>query len=462
MNHDTSQERLQKRIQTRRLPSVLLALTAGLGLLVPPVAAEDPPAASTGTATDATAGQATEATAANTDGNNAGTANADSATTADTAAPPPAPPRVTPDTGKNRRTAVYQYLQGTLIAGERVKLVANDEPFGGLFVQESAGKPQGAALILHDRDQHLLWPEMIAPLQQQLPQYGWATLTIELTDAPLYQVPPASQYKPAGTQETPADGAPTANNGTTATAATTTDSAASPAAATSPASNDVQPPPPPQAAADTPPAPAGPDTGTPSTSSDTPGTTPDTGSTANNSQAPVGDTSTPVAAEPKPLTLQQRQAIWQAQTMARITAAMDYLETRGQLNRVVIASGHNSSWAIRYVQEHTELNEKGDAQAGLNLVLLQANNHPAAALPLISSLPEIVVPVLDVISSQYPPDLPEAEIEARAGAMRHQRHARYRQYKLVTVAGRIDNDELVRLVRGWLKTNAAGTELGRR
>ena len=428
-------------------------------LLIPAatVLGEDPPAGTPATTDTAVTGSA--ATPATADGNTpTDSTPTDSAPTDSTqtdnkpadSAPPP--PRVTPVPSARRQQAVRDYLQNSPIRGERVDLTTAETGFMGLFVQETRGKPQGAALILHDDTQHLLWPEMIAPLQQQLPGFGWATLTIEIDDAPGARVAAASQYEVSAPDNTTNSDNTTSSASPAATDTTATATTA-PNEATATSTSETPPPTPPETTSNSadnePPLP-------------TPAAAPETAVNPGATDGTAATATSPATAEPAAPTLAERQARWLADTEARIQAAMAWLESRGQLNRVIIASGHNSSWAIQYIRANSELNEKGEAKPGLALVLMQANNHPLAPMPLTSSLPELAVPVLDVVSGQYPHDLPQAEIDARAGAMRHQQRRRYRQYELGIVAGRIDNDDLVRSVRGWLKTNAAGTELGRR
>jgi hypothetical protein len=48
---------------------------------------------------------------------------------------------------------------------------------------------QGAVLLLHDKEQHANWPEMIQPLSTRLPKYGWMTLALSLPDELRVQLP---------------------------------------------------------------------------------------------------------------------------------------------------------------------------------------------------------------------------------------------------------------------------------
>jgi len=64
--------------------------------------------------------------------------------------------------------------------GEAVWLTAGSDRFPGIYSQQLSEKAQGAALILHGMGEHPDWPEVIAPLRLQLPEHGWATLSILL------------------------------------------------------------------------------------------------------------------------------------------------------------------------------------------------------------------------------------------------------------------------------------------
>jgi hypothetical protein len=48
---------------------------------------------------------------------------------------------------------------------------------------------QGAILLLHDKEQHADWPQIIGPLRKSLPKYGWFTLAVNLPDELRVQLP---------------------------------------------------------------------------------------------------------------------------------------------------------------------------------------------------------------------------------------------------------------------------------
>jgi len=49
--------------------------------------------------------------------------------------------------------------------------------------------PQGAVLLLHDKEQHADWPYLIHPLRTKLPDSGWYTLSVNLPSEIIREVP---------------------------------------------------------------------------------------------------------------------------------------------------------------------------------------------------------------------------------------------------------------------------------
>ena len=77
---------------------------------------------------------------------------------------------------------------------EQVRLLkAVDLEFLGLYI-ESVGQPQGAAVVVHGAGHHPDWPEVISPLRNGLPDYGWASLSIQMPGTDLNA--PAEEYAP--------------------------------------------------------------------------------------------------------------------------------------------------------------------------------------------------------------------------------------------------------------------------
>jgi len=71
-----------------------------------------------------------------------------------------------------------------LIIGEAVKLKAGNIEFLGIFAEHATEKAMGGAIILHGIGAHPAWPEVIQPLRTQLPDHGWATLSLQMPILP--------------------------------------------------------------------------------------------------------------------------------------------------------------------------------------------------------------------------------------------------------------------------------------
>jgi len=65
-------------------------------------------------------------------------------------------------------------------ATELFWLETMDNSFVALFNRHKIGEVKGAAIILHSIGGHADWPEVISPLRNMLPKFGWSTLSIQL------------------------------------------------------------------------------------------------------------------------------------------------------------------------------------------------------------------------------------------------------------------------------------------
>ena len=86
------------------------------------------------------------------------------------------------DTAKEQRWA--DQIADSLIDGEAVWLEAGGHKFLAIYTPADAPEVRGAAILLHGIGAHPDWPEVIHPLRTALPQYGWATLSIQLPILP--------------------------------------------------------------------------------------------------------------------------------------------------------------------------------------------------------------------------------------------------------------------------------------
>ncbi len=71
-----------------------------------------------------------------------------------------------------------------LIVGEATKLKAGATEFLAIFAEHNTEKAMGGAIILHGIGAHPIWPEVIQPLRTQLPDHGWATLSLQMPILP--------------------------------------------------------------------------------------------------------------------------------------------------------------------------------------------------------------------------------------------------------------------------------------
>lgn len=368
------------------------------------------------------------------------TATDETTTADDDTTPPSSPPlqRFSPQVAAQRHASVLQHLKLYGRSQEAVQLVAGNTPFHGLYLAETMGKPQGGVLLLHDREQHGHWPSVTGPLREYLPQYGWATFAIELPSEPPGQLPPRPDYQAPADSE---NAEQTDENITPEEKTTNSqqEELANDAADSTGIAASGNPQPSPQASnselSDNEPA-------LPKLNG-----LPELPSAADSSGQPEDDTN------------ESRQQYFQQQMIARINAAVNYLASRGQLNLVIIANGSSASWAVNFVlQQQQRLLSEDKEVRGNTLILIDPLQSRYNQIYLEQELKELEVPILDLItdlntSTPY-------KNQQRAGLMRHKQRADYQQIKLSTPD--LNNDQhhmLKRRVRGWLKTNAAGTEL---
>ncbi len=49
-----------------------------------------------------------------------------------------------------------------------------------LYQADRSGRPQGAAILIHEASTHADWPAVIHPLREGLPDHGWSTLSLQI------------------------------------------------------------------------------------------------------------------------------------------------------------------------------------------------------------------------------------------------------------------------------------------
>jgi hypothetical protein len=247
-----------------------------------------------------------------------------------------APLHYLPNLSKKRAQSLMRYLELMDRENEVVYFPSTNQDYYGLFLEESAGNPQGGVLILHDNQQHGHWPDIITPLREYLPQYGWATLSLELPDEPARQ----------RIARTTLTDQPSSSNNEEDDSITSTDPISS-----------------------------------------------------NQEGEPLLATEATDDAETNPQASRLEEAItivtveqYKKRIQQRISAAMSYLRNKGQLNIVIIGYGIGAAWAIDYLAQQ---NKKG-----LTLVTINARPSQHNDTKMHQQLVELQIPFLDLIQTK--------------------------------------------------------------
>lgn len=86
------------------------------------------------------------------------------------------------DTDKEQRWA--DQIVDTLLVGEAEWLEADGHKFLAIFTEDQSGSPKGGVIVLHGIGVHPDWADVIYPLRTELPNHGWATLSIQMPILP--------------------------------------------------------------------------------------------------------------------------------------------------------------------------------------------------------------------------------------------------------------------------------------
>jgi alpha/beta superfamily hydrolase len=79
-----------------------------------------------------------------------------------------------------REARIASQIEDAILDGEPVWLQAGQARFLAIYTRAATPETRGAAVILHGSDAHPDWPDVVFPLRTQLPEHGWATLSIQL------------------------------------------------------------------------------------------------------------------------------------------------------------------------------------------------------------------------------------------------------------------------------------------
>ena len=66
------------------------------------------------------------------------------------------------------------------LAGDGVAVELGPDKSFAIFAEERIGSPQGGVILLHDHGAHPNSAGVISPLRDRLPEFGWATLSVQL------------------------------------------------------------------------------------------------------------------------------------------------------------------------------------------------------------------------------------------------------------------------------------------
>lgn len=67
-----------------------------------------------------------------------------------------------------------------IVVGEPIWLEAGNHRFLSIYTEPTDEKRRGALILVHGIGVHPDWPEVINPLREQLPEQGWATLSLQM------------------------------------------------------------------------------------------------------------------------------------------------------------------------------------------------------------------------------------------------------------------------------------------
>lgn len=94
--------------------------------------------------------------------------------------PPAAPAALAP--ALTRSQEQQQALMRQLPAEQQKTLQAGDESFLALLVPAARAKASGTVVLVPGDGESADWPNVVAPMRQQLPTFGWQTISLSLPD----------------------------------------------------------------------------------------------------------------------------------------------------------------------------------------------------------------------------------------------------------------------------------------
>lgn len=290
----------------------------------------------------------------------------------------------------SRSEAMAADLVRQLSAGEFISLKEGNVDFVALWRPANVGSPKGVVILLPGDGESANWPSGIGPLRRGLPDHGWHTLSLSLPDSPTLTPPASASDAAEQAPEAPGD---------------ETDAQAEQADATD-APNEAGYLPEETAA---PPA--------------EPPLEPDDGEAPTDEQSLQPDQSERIA--------------------ERIEAALAFARSKQPKRIVLLGQRTGGYWAARFLQQQGP----SDVQ---HLIMVRPQQPEGQDDPLAQLAPTLKVATGDF----YYKDGPGSQSAAleRLNASRRLDHPAYRQVGLPPHTGdrQVDQEQLVRRVRGWL------------
>jgi len=330
------------------------------------------------------------------------------------------------DAEQEQQLALSEDVKPQEIVWLSVKYTEQDVPTKVLALEQAprTALPQGAVLILHDKEQHADWPHLIRPLRKALPNNGWHTLSVNLPYDIIRKVP-ARSLSPKTTEEVVMTDALKQNLLTSSSRMKS--------------SKD---------------APAGGDTSSLGTNN------PDSEETSNDELAspnadidegdPEGD------GEPLDIDLAEQKknkskAPYLDRAGLHVLAAMDHLAQKGYQNIIILAYRSGAELALKYIQSRLgTISDRGFA-----LVMVDPILSTEFQLDISTALGErFLAPVLDLVDG--------TNLDQRALAFERESSARvakilkYTQVNVVIKEDATLQKSLYRRIRFWLEKYAPG------
>lgn len=82
-----------------------------------------------------------------------------------------------------REQKYAEQINEMLVVGEAIELEVEGQTFLALYTEPETDS-KNAAIIMHGRDVHPNWADVVFPLRSSLPEYNWGTLSVQMPVSP--------------------------------------------------------------------------------------------------------------------------------------------------------------------------------------------------------------------------------------------------------------------------------------